>query len=148
LAIIAAKIFNCNVETVTLSSNQAALARERIENAKLSDRIAVHCMDFRQCKLDFPEWAGTFDRFISVEMIEHVGKDFFIEYWAVADWALKSDTGAGVVQGISIPEARTAFMHVSSLKPSMMLSSGVASYDASVDFAQKWVSGRNLHTLC
>ncbi|KAJ7813882.1 Mycolic acid cyclopropane synthetase-domain-containing protein [Mycena olivaceomarginata] len=115
LAIIAAKTFNCTVETVTLSSNQAAL-----------------------CKLNFPEWAGAFDRFISVEMIEHVGKDFFIEYWAVADWALKSDTGAGVVQGISISEARTAFMHVSSLKPSIMLSSGVASYDASVDLAQKW----------
>ena len=64
-------------------------------------------MDFRECKLK-PEWAGSFDKFISVEMIEHVGKDFFTEYWAVADWALKPDTGVGVVQGISIPEARTS----------------------------------------
>ncbi|KAJ7038783.1 CFS1-like protein [Mycena alexandri] len=120
LAILAAKTFDCTVETVTLSSNQAALARKRIEDAKLSDRITVHCMDFRECKLK-PEWAGSFDKFISIEMIEHVGKDFFTEYWAVADWALKPDTGVGVVQGISIPEAR------------------VASYDASVDFAQKWV---------
>ncbi|KAF7341156.1 CFS1-like protein [Mycena venus] len=119
LAILAAKIFNCTVETVTLSSNQADLARKRIEDAKLSHRITVHCMDFRECKLQ-PQWAGSFDKFISIEMIEHVGKDFFIEYWAVADWALKPDTGVGVVQGISIPEAR------------------VAAYDASVDFAQKW----------
>ncbi|KAF8181191.1 Mycolic acid cyclopropane synthetase-domain-containing protein [Mycena galopus ATCC 62051] len=120
LAILAAKMFDCTVETVTLSSNQATLARQRIEDAKLSHRITVHCMDFRECKLR-PEWAGSFDRFISVEMIEHVGKNFFIDYWAVADWALRRDTGVGVVQGISIPEAR------------------VASYDASVDFAQKWV---------
>ncbi|KAJ6455577.1 CFS1-like protein [Mycena vitilis] len=120
LSILAAKTYNCTVETVTLSSNQAAMARKRIEDAKLSDRITVHCMDFRECKRK-PEWAGSFDKFISVEMIEHVGKQFFTEYWAVADWALKSDTGVGVVQGISIPEAR------------------VASYSANVDFVQKWI---------
>ncbi|KAF7340298.1 CFS1-like protein [Mycena venus] len=104
LAILAAKNFNCTVDTVTLSSNQAALARKRIEEANLSDRITVHCMDFRECKLK-PEWAGAFDKFISIEMIEHVGKDFLSEYWAIADWALKADTGVGVVQGITIPEA-------------------------------------------
>ncbi|KAJ7147852.1 CFS1-like protein [Mycena crocata] len=120
LAILAAKIFNCTVETVTLSSNQAALARKRIAEANLSDRITVHCMDFRECRHK-PDWEGSFDKFISIEMIEHVGKDFFTEYWAVADWALKPDTGVGVVQGITIPEAR------------------VPSYDTGVDFAQKWV---------
>ncbi|KAJ7205426.1 CFS1-like protein [Mycena pura] len=119
LAILAAETFDCTVETVTLSSNQAALARTRIAEAGFADRITVHCMDFRECRRR-PEWAGSFDRFISVEMIEHVGKEFFVEYWAVADWALKKDTGVGVVQGITIPDAR------------------VAAYDASVDFAQKW----------
>ncbi|KAJ7735289.1 CFS1-like protein [Mycena maculata] len=120
LAILAAKTFGCTVETVTLSSNQAVLARKRIEEANLSNQITVHCMDFRECRLK-PDWAASFDAFISVEMIEHVGKDFFTDYWAVADWALKLDTGVGVVQGITIPEAR------------------VASYDVSVDFVQKWV---------
>ncbi|KAJ7465937.1 CFS1-like protein [Mycena latifolia] len=122
LAILAAKTFDCTVETVTLSSNQADLARKRIADANLADRITVHCMDFRECKLK-PEWAGSFDKFISIEMIEHVGKNFFTEYWAVADWALKSDTGVGVVQGISISEAR------------------VPSYDAGADFVQKWRAG-------
>ncbi|KAF7355676.1 CFS1-like protein [Mycena sanguinolenta] len=125
LAILAAKTFNCTVETVTLSSNQAALARKRIEEANLTDKITVHCMDFRECKSK-PEWAASFDAFISVEMIEHVGKNFFNDYWAVADWALKPDTGIGVVQGITIPEAR------------------VASYDVSADFVQKWVSATYL----
>ncbi|KAJ7087681.1 CFS1-like protein [Mycena belliarum] len=120
LAIIAAKTFNCIVETVTLSSNQASLARQRIADANVADRVTVHCMDFRECRFK-PEWAGSFDKFVSIEMIEHVGKDFFVEYWAVADWALKPDTGVGVVQGISIPEAR------------------VPAYEAGVDFIQKWV---------
>ncbi|KAF7326710.1 CFS1-like protein [Mycena sanguinolenta] len=122
LAILAAKMFDCTVETVTLSFNQAAFARERIEDAKLSNKITVHCMDFRECTLH-PEWAGSFDRVISVEMLNHIGKDFLIEYWAVIDWALKPDTGVGVIQGICIPEAR------------------VAQYDTSVDFAQKWCAG-------
>ncbi|KAF7290285.1 CFS1-like protein [Mycena indigotica] len=119
LAIMAAKSFHCTIDSLTLSSNQAALARTRIAEAGLSDAITVHCMDFRQCK-DKPEWKGAFDRFISVEMIEHVGKDFFEEYWAVADWVLKERTGTGVVQGITIPEAR------------------VAGYETGVDFIQKW----------
>ncbi|KAJ7055399.1 CFS1-like protein [Mycena amicta] len=120
LSILAAQTFDCTVDTITLSNNQADLARQRIAEAGLAHRITVHCMDFREC-LSKPEWAGAFDKFISIEMIEHVGKQFFEEYWAVADWALKPDTGVGVVQGITIPEAR------------------VASYDAGVDFAQKWV---------
>jgi cyclopropane-fatty-acyl-phospholipid synthase len=62
-------------------------------------------MDFRECLLK-PEWGGAFDRFISVEMIENVGKDFIAEYWTVVDWALKPSTGHGVVQVITMPEAR------------------------------------------
>ncbi|KAJ7049083.1 CFS1-like protein [Mycena amicta] len=120
LSILAAQSFDCTVDTITLSNNQADLARQRIAEAGLAHRITVHCMDFRECRSK-PEWAGAFDKFISIEMIEHVGKQFFEEYWAVADWALKPDTGVGVVQGITIPEAR------------------VASYDEGVDFAQKWV---------
>jgi cyclopropane-fatty-acyl-phospholipid synthase len=71
----------------------------------VSDKVTVHCMDFREALLK-PEWAGAFDRFISIEMIENVGKDFITEYWKVVDWALKPATGVGVVQVISMPEAR------------------------------------------
>ncbi|KAJ7869995.1 CFS1-like protein [Mycena leptocephala] len=119
LAMAAVTTFDCTVDTITLSSNQCDLAKKRIVDAGLSDRITVHCMDFRECKLN-PQWAGAFDKFISIEMIEHVGKDFLVEYWSVADWALNSGTGVGVIQSITIPEAR------------------VTSYEASVDFAQKW----------
>lgn len=84
------------------------MARERIEEAGLTGRITVHNMDFREIVLK-PEWKGAFDRFISVEMMEHVGKDFMKEYWSVVDWALKPKTAVGVVQVITIPESRTSF---------------------------------------
>lgn len=96
------------------------MAIERIKEAGLSDRITVHLMDFRE-SLNKPEWKGAFDRFVSVEMIENVGKDFIKEYWSVVDWALKSGNAAGVVQVISMPEAR------------------IPTYDKEgADFIQKW----------
>ncbi|KAK0196264.1 CFS1-like protein [Armillaria mellea] len=106
LAILAAStVPGCKIDTVTLSSTQAAFARKRVIEAGLSDSIVVHEMDYRECFLK-QEWAGAFDRFISVEMIEHVGRDFLAEYWKVVDWAMKPDTGVGVVQCITLPEAQ------------------------------------------
>ena len=81
------------------------LANERIARAGFSERIRVHFMDYRRIK-DHKDWKGAFDRFVSVEMMEHVGKDFLKEYWSVVDYALKPCTGTGVVQVISLPEAR------------------------------------------
>jgi cyclopropane-fatty-acyl-phospholipid synthase len=54
---------------ITLSENQAALARERIDAAGLSDRCRVEIRDYR----DLP--AGEkFDKIASVGMVEHVGE--------------------------------------------------------------------------
>ncbi|KAF8634283.1 hypothetical protein AX17_004238 [Amanita inopinata Kibby_2008] len=119
LAILAASTIDCTIETITLSVHQATLARKRIEGAGLTDRITVHNMDFREC-MNKPEWKESFDRFISIEMIENVGKDYLEDYWRVVDWALKKDAGVGFVQVISLPEAR------------------VKQYDNDVDFIQKW----------
>ena len=52
------------------------------------------------------EWSGSFDRVVSVEMVAAVGREYLEEYFRVIDWALKPDIGVGVVQGITIPEAR------------------------------------------
>ncbi|KAK0446953.1 CFS1-like protein [Desarmillaria tabescens] len=121
LAILAATtVPGCTIDTVTLSSTHAAFVRNRINEAGLSDSIVVHEMDFRECYLK-QEWAGAFDRFISIEMIEHVGKDFLAEYWKVVDWAMKPDSGAGTVQVITFPEARVESYHA-----------------GGVDFIQKW----------
>ena len=90
------------------------LANERIARAGFSERIRVHFMDYRRIK-DHKDWKGAFDRFVSVEMMEHVGKDFLKEYWSVVDYALKTRTGTGVVQVISLPEARQSCRYFSVL---------------------------------
>lgn len=94
----------CTVDTLTLSSEQQSLAQARIAAAGLTSSITVHLLDYR----NMPEsWNGAFDRFISIEMIENVGREFLEVYWAVVDRALKPFGDAvGVVQVITIPEAR------------------------------------------
>jgi cyclopropane-fatty-acyl-phospholipid synthase len=60
----------------TLSENQAQLARQRVNEAGLADRIEVLLRDYREVD-------GQFDRWASVGMAEHVGKAFlprFIEH--------------------------------------------------------------------
>lgn len=63
-------------------------------------------MDFRSIRSK-PEWESAFDRFVSIEMIENVGREFIPEYWEIVDWAMKGEgKGAvGVVQVITMVEA-------------------------------------------
>lgn len=53
---------------ITLSRNQFELARERVEQAGLGDRIEICLQDYR----DVPAGEG-FDRIASIGMFEHVG---------------------------------------------------------------------------
>lgn len=48
----------------------------------------------------------AFDRVVSIEMIEAVGKEFLPTYFEVVDRVLKVDRGLAVVQVITMPEAR------------------------------------------
>ncbi|KAF9268395.1 cyclopropane-fatty-acyl-phospholipid synthase [Marasmius fiardii PR-910] len=103
LAIEAAGTFGCEVDTLTLSIKQKELAEERIKAAGLEGKIRVHLMDYR----DIPkEWESTFDAFVSVEMIEHVGSKHYSTYFKLVDFALKTRNATAVVTGSTFPEGR------------------------------------------
>ena len=107
LAILAVQLTGCTVDTITLSSEQASLARKRIDALGLSASITVHLMDYR----DIPrEWDGQFDRFVSIEVIEAIGRQFLDVYWRIVDRVLKKKNAVGVVQVITIPEASKLFV--------------------------------------
>ncbi|MFB6693207.1 MULTISPECIES: class I SAM-dependent methyltransferase [Streptomyces] len=63
------------VTTLTLSAEQAALARARIVEAGLADRVDVRLRDYRDIE-------GRYDAVISVEMIEAVGAEYWPSYCA------------------------------------------------------------------
>lgn len=101
---IVSRFAGTTVDTITLSVAQQQLAQERIKAAgpDIASRIHVHLMDFRGMP---PEWAESFDCVVSVEMVEAVGREYMELFWHTISWALKPQTGVGVVQSITIPEA-------------------------------------------
>jgi cyclopropane-fatty-acyl-phospholipid synthase len=76
----------CGVDTVgiTLSANQASLARERIADAGLSSQCEIRLMDYREAAQ-----LGQFDKIVSVGMVEHVGENKLPEYFRTAFRLLK-----------------------------------------------------------
>ncbi len=66
------------VTTVTISVEQAELARERIAAAGLAERATVLLQDYREVR-------GQYDAIVSVEMIEAVGANHWDEYFGTID---------------------------------------------------------------
>jgi cyclopropane-fatty-acyl-phospholipid synthase len=98
LAIRAASLCGCRVTSITLSKEQQQLARQRIAQAGLSDRIEVLLCDYRNV-------TGQYDRIISVEMLEAVGKAYYPAFFRNCDRLLKPN-GMLVIQTITIPDQR------------------------------------------
>jgi cyclopropane-fatty-acyl-phospholipid synthase len=69
------------VTTLTISTEQAELARERIEAAGVSDRVDIRLQDYREVQ-------GRYDAVVSVEMIEAVGANHWNEYFETIDRVL------------------------------------------------------------
>ncbi|KAI0776930.1 cyclopropane-fatty-acyl-phospholipid synthase [Trametes elegans] len=103
LAIEAAAAYGCEVDTLTLSVEQKALAEERIRARGLQGRVRVHLMDYRDIP---PEFQRRFDAFVSVEMLEHVGSKYYKKYFELVDFALKPTGATVVVTSSTFPEGR------------------------------------------
>ena len=86
------------VLSVTLSSEQQALARDRIAAAGLADSVDVELLDYRLVE-------GEFDAVVSVEMIEAVGHEFWGEYFRTIDSVL-APGGKVALQAITMPHDR------------------------------------------
>ena len=97
----AAENYGVDATGITLSENQAAYAKERIEKAGLGDRCRAEIRDYRT----LTESDG-FDKIASIGMVEHVGLSHLPVYFASAFRALKAG-GLFLNHGIvSLGEAR------------------------------------------
>ncbi len=93
LAIYLAEECGAQVLGVTLSEEQYAYSRKRIEARGLSDRITIQLRDYRT--LD-----GEFDRVVSVGMFEHVGVGHYREFFSKVNGLLAAD-GVAVLHSIN-----------------------------------------------
>jgi cyclopropane-fatty-acyl-phospholipid synthase len=83
LVVHAARHFGAYVLGVTLSERQVEEAQRRIKGAGVEERARVERWDYRQ----LPD--TTFDKIVSIGMVEHVGRDRLPEYFAGAYRLLK-----------------------------------------------------------
>ena len=98
MALYAAQHYGCRVTTTTLSREQFAYTRERIDSLGLQDRVTLLLEDYR-------DLSGQYDKLVSIEMIEAVGHRFLPTYFQQCARLLK-DNGLMLLQAITIREQR------------------------------------------
>lgn len=99
-ALYAAQHYGCHVTTTTISKEQHALASERIAAAGMSERVTLLLEDYR-------DLTGTYDKLVSIEMVEAIGAQYIDTYFAKLGSLLKPD-GLALVQAITIEDHRYA----------------------------------------
>ena len=103
LAIRAVEKTGCRVTSLTLSREQKELADKRIAAAGFTDNIEVLLCDYRA--LPTPR-EGYYDKVVSIEMLEAVGREFLATYFSCIDKLLRPEGGIAVFQCITMPETR------------------------------------------
>jgi cyclopropane-fatty-acyl-phospholipid synthase len=98
MAIFAAKTTGCRVTSITISQEQFRYATEWVAREGLQDRVKILLQDYRLTK-------GTFDKLLSIEMIEAVGHEYYREYFSRCSSLLKPD-GLMLIQAITIQDQR------------------------------------------
>ena len=87
MAIFLARHYDVKVTGITLSEEQAALAKQRAADAGVADRVSIELVDYR----DFARAGRKFDRIVSVGMFEHVGQPQFETFFAACAKLLTDD---------------------------------------------------------
>lgn len=113
MAIYMAEQYGCQVTTTTISEEQHAYAEQKIKERGLENRITL-------LKEDYRNLTGTYDKLVSIEMIEAVGKQFLPSYIKVCESLLRSG-GLMAIQAITIADQRYDY------------------YSNNVDFIQKYI---------
>ena len=109
----AAKERNLKVTCLTISEEQFKYAKERIENAGLSEKVNFKLQDYR-------DEAGMYDGIASIEMFEAVGEKYWPVYFDAVKNRLKPGKSA-TLQIITVADHRWD------------------AYKADVDFIQKYI---------
>lgn len=113
MAEYAARHYGCRVTTTTLSREQYHWATERIAQAGLQDKVEVLLCDYR-------DLTGEYDKLVSIEMIEAVGKRYLPVFFQTCQARLRPG-GKMVLQAITIQDQR------------------YRDYGKSVDFIQRYI---------
>jgi cyclopropane-fatty-acyl-phospholipid synthase len=113
MAIYMASRYGCSVTTTTISEEQFEYAKRQVDALGLNDKITLLKQDYRVLE-------GQYDKLVSIEMIEAVGKSFLSSYFEKCQQLLKPK-GVMAIQAITITDQR------------------YDNYADNVDFIQKYI---------
>jgi len=108
-----ARYYGCRVTTTTLSREQYIWATDRIARAGLQNQVQVLLCDYR-------DLTGEYDKLVSIEMIEAVGKRYLPAFFQTCQDRLRPG-GKMAIQAITIQDQR------------------YRDYSKSVDFIQRYI---------
>ncbi|MFO7557236.1 MAG: DUF1365 family protein [Desulfobacterales bacterium] len=97
-AMEAVRTTGCRVTAITLSKEQFDHASTRVKASGLENRISIVLADYRTI-------TGTYDKIISIEMLEAVGHRQLGTFFSRCDSLLKPD-GILVIQVITVPDQK------------------------------------------
>ena len=100
-AIHAAKKYGCRVTTTTISRQQYEMAWQRVNEAGLQGKIDLLLEDYRDLE-------GSYDKLVSIEMIEAIGSDQYDTYFGQCSRLLKPG-GRMLIQAITIADDQYAY---------------------------------------
>lgn len=98
LALHAATQYGCKVTTTTISDEQYQWVKERIDALGLDGQITL-------LKQDYRELTGSYNKLVSIEMIEAVGKRYLSGFFRKCNQLLSND-GLMLIQSITIDDRR------------------------------------------
>lgn len=93
-----AREIGASVTAITISREQYDYAVRRIKRAGLQDKVDVQLRDYRAL-------TGSYDRVVSIEMLEAVGEAYWPGYFRILNQSLAED-GLAMVQVITVPDSR------------------------------------------
>ncbi|MEC8753747.1 MAG: cyclopropane-fatty-acyl-phospholipid synthase family protein [Verrucomicrobiota bacterium] len=97
-AIQAAKTIGCKITTITISKEQFIFTKQ-----KILDENVDHLVDIKLC--DYRDISGSYDKIVSIEMLEAVGQKYYGTFFNKCNNLLKPN-GKLILQVITIPDQR------------------------------------------
>ena len=95
-AIYAAQKYGCRITTTTISAAQHDLAKERIDEAGVANKVELLLEDYRDLR-------GKYDKLVSIEMIEAVGHQYLDTFFRSCSNLLK-ENGMMLLQAITMTD--------------------------------------------
>ena len=84
------------VTAVTISKEQFDYSKKRIKDSGLESQVSIELCDYRDI-------TGSYDRIVSIEMIEAVGEPYWPVYFSTLSKLLRPE-GTAMLQAITVPD--------------------------------------------